>query len=166
MAHTTAVLRQGFDRYGQRVLPRETESPRGSSQDRITYEVYQDRTLHVGPEVDLYVDAGFNGPMIATGLEFALGAPAEQTLPGSGLGLGDVQRQGEHVHLGARRKRARGRPADRRHERVPRVVFAGYRRVEGWLELRVLDPAMGSYWFRPGELRELTGGDDQPAGRD
>ena len=137
------------------------------SQDRITYEVYNDRTLHDGPEVDIYVDAGFNAPMIADGLEFALGAPASRRF------LVPVSAWAEYLNRGntdgmfiwetVEDALKEGRPIVGTSE-CHAWVFAGYRRAEGQLELRVLDPAMGSYWFRPGEYRELTGGDDQPAG--
>jgi hypothetical protein len=48
------------------------------SQDRITYEAYHDRMREAGPEIDIYVDAGFNARMIQTALDYALGAPASK----------------------------------------------------------------------------------------
>ena len=137
------------------------------SQDRITYEVYHDRTLHEGPEVDIYVDAGFNAPMIAKALEFALGAPASRRflVPVAAWEeyVRNVSTTGMFIWETVENELKEGRPIVGTSE-CHAWVFAGYRRVEGWLELRVLDPAMGSYWFRPGEFRELTGGGDEPAG--
>jgi len=137
------------------------------SQDRITYEVYRDRTLHEGPEVDIYVDAGFNAPMIAKALEYALGAPASVRflVPVSAWEeyVRNIDTTGKFIWETVENELKEGRPIVGTSA-CHAWVFAGYRRVEGWLELRVLDPAMGSYWFRPGVLRELTGEADQPAG--
>ena len=141
------------------------------SQDRITYEVF--RNWLPGPEVDVYPDSGLNAVMIENALKYALGGPVSRRflIPDSAweeeyrrnLGYGMFLWKHVANEIDA------GRPVLGTSE-CHAWVYGGYRRRHGELELLILDPAIGVYYFRPSvsadleQLRALPGGDDEPAG--
>lgn len=139
-----------------------------ASQDRINYSVFHDRHQETGPEIDLWILTGLDTPMMKKALRYALGAPA------SARWLVPAQKWEEEYSTSAFSTEMfiwqhvvdeidAGRAVVGTSE-CHAWVYGGYRRRNGELQLLVLDPAMGPYYFRPGVFRELTGGEGQPAG--
>lgn len=143
------------------------------SQDRITYEAYHDRMPEPGPEIDIYVDAGFTDAMIRRALKYALGAePSRRFLVPvdywqenqAAFYTGFPETADMFIWQHVADSIDQGRPVLGTSE-CHAWVYAGYRRTGEALELLILDPAMGTYYFKPGAYRELTGDiDSVPAG--
>jgi hypothetical protein len=131
-----------------------------SSQDRITYAGYEDRLA--GPEVDIYVRAGFNDAMIAKALQYALGARSTGRYLIPRAAMEEYRRTGSSIADGSFTwddivaEMDAGRPVIGTTE-FHAFVVVGYRRgANDAFEILINDPALGSYAFRPSREDDIA----------
>jgi len=131
-----------------------------SSQDRITHAAYEDR--FVGPEVDIYVRAGFTDGMMAKALQYALGvrSTGRYLIPRAAMDeyrrTGSIYANDNFTWDDIAAEIDAGRPVIGTTEAHVFVVV-GYRRgADDAFEILLNDPALGSYAFRPGREDDMN----------